>query len=296
MGVPLDEVRGVLPLSGVGVSVRRPYWIAESRSKPSDISLPMAEGRAKPVIGLSLGLHDFGDYAGVGFQRPLALAGGIGLGLPRVQGYLDDALDVCDGVLLGGGRDIHPSAYGQEPTEHLSHTEPKRDAFELELVERALDRGVPILGMCRGIQILNVALGGTLVQDLALRPEWAEHPSDRGWRAWKEMERSSLEEEESVPPHPRHPISVEPGTRLHEALGVEEIEVDSFHHQALDAVAPELRVVARAPDGVVEAVEVDGDAYVLAVQWELQEEWRVDRRFLEPFAQLVEAAAAVPAS
>ncbi len=73
-----------------------------------------------------------------------------------------------------------PARYGQEPTEHLSVTEPRRDAFELELVERALDRELPILGMCRGIQILNVALGGTLVQDVAVKPEWAEHPSDRG--------------------------------------------------------------------------------------------------------------------
>ena len=93
-----------------------------------------------------------------------------------------------------------------------------------------------------------------------------------------------------MPPHPRHLITIEPGSRLHAALGVEEIEVDSFHHQALDEIASDLAVVARAPDGLVEAVELDGDQYVLAVQWELQEEWRVDRRFLEPFAQFVEAA------
>jgi putative glutamine amidotransferase len=94
-----------------------------------------------------------------------------------------------------------------------------------------------------------------------------------------------------VPPHPRHLIAIEPGSRLHAALGVDQIEVDSFHHQALDEVASDLTVVATAPDGVVEAVELDGDQYVLAVQWELQEEWRVDRRFLEPFAQFVSAAA-----
>jgi putative glutamine amidotransferase len=88
-------------------------------------------------------------------------------------------------------------------------------------------------------------------------------------------------------------ISIEPGSRLHQALGVEEIEVDSFHHQALDRVAADLTVVARAPDGVVEAVELESDRYVLAVQWELQEEWRIDRRFLEPFAQLVTAATGV---
>jgi putative glutamine amidotransferase len=250
----------------------------------------MSKG-SKPVIGLSLGLHDFGDYAAVGFQRPVALAGGVGLGLPRVSGHLEDVLDVCDGILLGGGRDIDPERYGQEPSEHLAPTEPLRDAFELELAGRALDRGLPILGMCRGIQILNVALGGTLVQDVSVKPEWAEHPSDRGWKAWKEVERSSLEGSDEVPPHPRHLISVEPGSRLHQALGVEEIEVDSFHHQALDEVASDLTVVARAPDGVVEAVEMNGDAYVLAVQWELQEEWRVDRRFLEPFSQFVSVAA-----
>jgi putative glutamine amidotransferase len=246
--------------------------------------------RRKPVIGLSLGLHDFGDYAGVGVQRPLALAGGVGLALPRVDGYLEDALDVCDGILLGGGRDIDPSRYGQDAGEHLAPTDPRRDAFELELTERALDRGLPLLGMCRGIQILNVALGGTLVQDVAVRPEWAEHPSDRGWKAWKEVERASVEGEEEVPPHPRHLIAIEPGSRLHAALGVKEIEVDSFHHQALDRVASDLEVVARAPDGVVEAVELAGDGYVLAVQWELQEEWRVDRRFLQPFARFVTAA------
>jgi putative glutamine amidotransferase len=251
----------------------------------------MERERGKPVIGLSLSLHDFGDYGSVGFQRPVALVGGVGVALPRVDGHLDDALDICDGILLGGGRDIDPRYYGQEPTEHLTATEPHRDAFELELMKRAIDRALPILGACRGIQILNVALGGTLVQDVALKPEWVDHPSDRGWKAWKEVERASLEGKEEVPVHPRHPISVEPGSQLHAALGVERIEVDSFHHQALDRVAPELKVVARAPDGVVEAIELDGNGYVLAVQWELQEEWRVDRRFLQPFAQFVAAAA-----
>jgi putative glutamine amidotransferase len=245
----------------------------------------------KPVIGVSVGLHDFGDYAGVGFQRPVVLAGGLPLTLPRLGGdHLLEVLEVCDGIVLGGGRDVEPGRYGQEPHEKLASTDPRRDAFELELVERALDRGLPMLGMCRGIQVLNVALGGTLVQDVSLVREWESHPSDPGWARWKEVERSSLEGDEDVPEHPRHTIMIEPGSRLHEALGVDEIEVDSFHHQALGTVAPELKVVARALDGVVEAVELDGDAYVLAVQWELQEEWRVDRRFLEPYERFVEAA------
>src|SRR4051794_39345429 len=204
-------------------------------------------------------------------------------------GRVGEALDVCDGILLGGGRDIEPARYGQEAHELLTATDPARDAFELELVPQALDRGLPILGMCRGVQLLNVALGGTLLQDVSLSPETAEHPTDRGWHAWKEVERTSLGGADEMPSHPRHMISVEPGSRLHGALGVDEIEVDSFHHQALDRVASDLTVVARAPDGVVEAVGLDGDAYVLAVQWGLQEEWRGDRRFLEPFSQPVAA-------
>lgn len=247
--------------------------------------------RAKPLIGLSVSFHDFGDYQGVGFPRPVAEAGGIPFTLPRLPEALDDVLDACDGIVIGGGRDIDPRRYGQEPTEHLAATDPHRDAFELELVPRVLERGLPLLGMCRGIQILNVALGGTLVQDLGLEPAWAEHPSDRGWHRWKEVESTSLEGAPHVPPHPRHPIAIERGSRLHDALGVETIEVDSFHHQALAEVAPDLRVVARAPDGVVEAVELPGAAYVLAVQWELQEEWRVDRRFLTVFEHFVAAAA-----
>jgi putative glutamine amidotransferase len=249
----------------------------------------------KPVIGLSVGLLDFGNYAAVGHQRPVALAGGIPLTLPWLGGGgLAEALDACDGILLGGGRDIEPARYGQEAHELLTVTDPQRDAFELELVGRALDGGLPILGMCRGIQILNVAFGGTLLQDVSLRTESIDHPTDRGWKRWKEVERASLDGEPEVPDHPRHSISIEPGSRLHAALGVEEIEVDSFHHQALDRVAPDFTVTARAPDGVVEAVELVGDLYVLAVQWELQEEWRIDPRFLAPFEQLVTAAADRP--
>jgi putative glutamine amidotransferase len=246
----------------------------------------------KPLIAVSVSYHDFGDYQGIGFQRPIALVGGVPLILPRVEESLEDLLDLCDGIALGGGRDVDPRFYGQEPHETLAPTEPRRDLFELDLVGRALDRGLPILGMCRGLQILNVARGGTLVQDLSLVDEWAGHPADRGWKAWSEVERASLEGEPRVPPHPRHPIAVEAGSRLHAALGATEVEVDSFHHQALDRVADGLRVVARAPDGVVEAVELESDGYVLAVQWELQEEWRVDRRFLRVFEDFVEAAAA----
>jgi putative glutamine amidotransferase len=247
--------------------------------------------RAKPVIGCSVGYHDFGDYQGVGFQRPLALAGAVPLILSRVEGTIDDMLDVVDGVVLGGGRDIEPHRYGHEPHELLGTPDPHRDEFELELVTRTLERGMPLLGMCRGIQVINVALGGTLVQDLTLRPEWADHPVDRGWHRWKDVEQSSLCGHEAVPDHPRHDMTIEPGSRLHRALGVETIEVDSFHHQAIDRLAPGLRATGSAEDGVVEVIEAaDESCFALGAQFELQEEWRVDRRFLEIFRDFVQAA------
>ncbi len=244
----------------------------------------------KALIGCSVGYHDFGDYQGVGFQRPISMAGGIPLILSRVEGTIDEMLDVVDGVVIGGGRDIDPVRYGQEPHDLLGQLDPRRDAFELELVERSLDRSLPLLGMCRGIQVINVGLGGTLVQDVSLRAEWQEHPTDRGWQRWKEVERASVEDRADVPEHPRHPMSVEPGSRLHQALGVGEIDVDSFHHQAIDRLGDGLRVTGVARDGVIEVVERDSGGYVLGAQFELQEEWRVDPRFLDIFRQFVQAA------
>jgi putative glutamine amidotransferase len=251
----------------------------------------------KPLIGCSVGYHDFGDYQGVGFQRPIALAEGVPLILSRVEGTLDDMLNAVDAVAIGGGRDIEPHRYGQEPHELLGLPDPHRDEFELELVLRTLDRGLPLLGMCRGIQVINVALGGTLIQDVSLRPGWEEHPTDRGWHRWKEVERSSLLGEDAVPEHPRHAMTVEPGSHLHRALGAEQVEVDSFHHQAIDTVAPGLRVTGRAEDGVVEVIELaERGQFVLGAQFELQEEWRVDPRFLEIFRLFVQAARSTIAS
>lgn len=244
----------------------------------------------RPLIGVSLSFHDFGDYGAVGVHRPVAAAGGLPVVLTRITEALDDALDAIDGLVLAPGRDIEPLRYGQDPHPRLAETEPERDRFELELVPRALERGLPILGMCRGIQVLNVALGGTLAQDLSVIPEWTDHPSDPGWTRWKEVERASLHDE-PPPPHPRHAIEIEPDSRLARALGATSAEVCSFHHQAIDRLGDGVRVVARAPDGVPEAIELPG-ADVLATQWELQEEWRIDRRFLRVFEWFASAARA----
>ncbi len=243
---------------------------------------------ARPLLGVSASMHDFGDYGGVGVQRPLLECGALPLTLPQLEEAIAPALDALDGLVLAGGRDIDPSRYGEQPDRLLAATEPQRDGFELALVPAALERGLPILGFCRGMQVLNVALGGTLVQDVRLSERWREHPTDPGWTAWKRMERSSLALGE-IPPHPRHPIAIADGSVLRHVLGAEQASVDSFHHQAIARLGTGLQATATAPDGVIEAVELPGRP-VLAVQWELQEEWRIDRRFLAVFAWFVDAA------
>jgi putative glutamine amidotransferase len=247
----------------------------------------------RPLVAVSASLHDFGDYGGIGVAGPLLDAGVVPMGLPQLSDAIGPALDQVSGVVLAPGRDMDPSFYGQEPDPLLAATEPQRDRFELALVPAALERGLPILGICRGIQVLNVARGGTLVQDLRLRDGWHEHPSDPGWHAWRQVERSRLDGGQ-VPPHPRHSIEVSSDSHLYSALGVEEVTVNSFHHQAVDRLGEGLRATAVAPDGVVEAIELD-DAPVLGVQWELQEEWRVDPRFRAVFEWFAAAAGAVGA-
>jgi putative glutamine amidotransferase len=241
-----------------------------------------------PLIGVSQSLHDFGDYGGVGIQRPLMMCGALPLTLSQLAEGIGPALDAIDGLVLAPGRDIEPERYGQEPDPLLAATEPQRDHFELALVREALARRMPVLGCCRGMQVLNVALGGTMAQDVSLVDAWRDHPSDPGWHAWRLMERSSIDGSE-IPAHPRHPITISPGSILSEALGILESSVNSFHHQAVIELGRGLKATATAPDGVIEALELDG-APVLAVQWELQEEWRIDPSYLAVFEWFVEAA------
>jgi putative glutamine amidotransferase len=240
------------------------------------------------LIGISASLHDFGDYGGIGVQRPLLAAGAVPLTLAQLPGAIGPALDALDGIVLAPGRDIEPGRYGQKPHPLMSATEPQRDEFELALVPEALRRGVPILGICRGIQVLNVALGGTLHQDVSLAAP--EHPTDPGWARWKLTERASLAGT-SAPEHPRHPIAIEDRSVLARALGSTAADVNSYHHQAIDRLGDGLTVVAASPDGVIEAVELPGRP-VLAVQWELQEEARADPRSQAVFEWFVRAAAA----
>jgi putative glutamine amidotransferase len=186
-------------------------------------------------------------------------AGGVPIILPVTTEaeVISRYLGVVDGLLLSGGADLDPATYGEAPHPKLGEVETDRDATELPLIRQAVAADVPIFAICRGIQSLNVALGGTLYQDLpAQRPSELHH-----------------QQRELNLPRDRfsHSIRIETGSRLHRIAAADEMLCNSFHHQALRDVAPGLIVTALAPDGVIEAVEHPGKRYLLGVQFHPEE-------------------------
>ena len=202
-------------------------------------------------------------------------AGMVPLVLPPLDpGEVGPVLDAVAGVILTGGEDVDPAAYGAARGEKTESVHARRDTCELAVLKLARERRMPTLAICRGIQLANVGLGGTLVQDL---------PSERP---------SSIDHDQSVKRASRvHDVSVDEGSKLARALGASgTIPVNSSHHQALDRVAPGLRVTARSPDGVIEGVEWTADDWwMLGVQWHPEELTRDgkpwDKRLFEAFAK-----------
>ncbi len=177
-----------------------------------------------------------------------------------------------DGLLLTGGADIDPARYGEERLPLCGEPEPERDELELTLTHLALERDLPTLGICRGMQTLNVACGGTLYQDLASqRPQVAQHEHGDSPRSYL-----------------AHTIAIERGSRLGEILGVAEARVNSLHHQAVKQPGAGAQVVAWAADGVAEGMEAPDHRFVVAVQYHPEELVATDalsRRLFAAFAQ-----------
>jgi putative glutamine amidotransferase len=209
---------------------------------------------------------------GLTYPAAIARGGGVPVVIPPFTSdeRIGPLLDRVDGVLLAGGPDLHPSLYGQEPHPNLGPTEADLDGCEIALVRMALARRLPLLCICRGAQALNVARGGTLVQDL---------PGHR------QTEPGRLA---------THDVAVAPDSLLAEALGATEVAVNSFHHQAVDALGRNLRAVAWAGDGLVEGIEATDRDFCLGVQWHA--EGLVGAPEQEAlFAAFLRAAAATPA-
>ena len=186
-------------------------------------------------------------------------------------------LDSVAGLVLTGGEDVDPARYGEKRHEKVVSVNAARDATEAALVEEARARGTPVLAICRGIQILNVARGGSLVQDIPTQCESTIDHDEEGARTSRS-----------------HEISIEPGSLIAKAVGTEHCSVNSFHHQSVKRVADGMRVTARSPDGIIEGIEsTDEDWWAMGVQWhpeemtESAEPW--DRGLFKAFAKQLES-------
>ncbi len=210
------------PLIGVTTSELRPSGLATLRRQGEP---------AHPEMAL-----------GMTYLQAIERAGAVPVVLPPCVSDLESLISRLDGVCLSGGPDLDPEAYGaRERHVELGPTEPSLDTFELALARVSLERGFPLLGICRGAQALNVACGGTLHQHLP-----GHRQSEPGC-------------------HVSHAVDVLPGTRLAALIGPGSVEVNSFHHQAVDRLGRGLRIAARAADGTVEAIE--GAGFTIGVQW-----------------------------
>lgn len=215
-----------------------------------------------------------------GYFDAVSEAGGVPMMLPLTADpdVLFRALDVVDGVVVTGGQDVGPALYGEKDPSAIGlcgELCPERDAMEALLVPELVARDVPTLGICRGIQVINAVLGGTLWQDVP-------------------RQRPSAVEHHGKPPYdePVHTVEVLSGTPLSSCVGAGELPVNSYHHQALRDVAPGLTAMAMAADGVVEAVWRPASRFFWAVQWHPEFAHKVDQPSRKIFSALVGAARA----
>lgn len=204
-----------------------------------------------PVIGITTyGRDERGRYTlPAEYVAAIERAGAVPMLIPPVAAHAARYLDRVDGVVLAGGGDIDPAHYGGAPHETLYHVDAARDALELALARALVARRQPALAVCRGLQVVNVALGGTLI----------EHLPDAVGEAVLHRE----------PPRAPtlHRVTLAPESRLAAIAGTCEMTPLSWHHQAVRTLAPQVTAVAHAPDGTIEALELDGHPWLIAVQW-----------------------------
>ena len=235
-----------------------PTYPVEERSLVSSARKPVPPAC---TVAVTASIRPDGDTSRVrltaAYVTALENAGLIPLIVPPLSSASAAAavLDSVSGLVLTGGEDVDPARYGEKRHEKVRSVNVARDATEAALIEEAKARGTPVLAICRGIQILNVALGGTLVQDISSQCE------------------TGIDHDEDVPRDSRsHEISIEPGSLIAKAIGTDHARVNSFHHQSVKRVADGMRVTARSPDGIIEGLEsTDKDWWVMAVQWHPEE-------------------------
>jgi putative glutamine amidotransferase len=213
------------------------------------------------------------------YSRVVASAGGLPVMIPLLddEATLRALYDRLDGLLLPGGLDLDPATYGEPRRPDCGRVDPDRDRVELQFARWAIAEGKPVFGLCRGLQIVNVALGGTLYQDIAAQFSGA-------------IKHDCFPTAGYARDHLAHEVTVSAGSRLGTLIGAASLRVNSMHHQAVKELAPGLLPSAVAPDGVVEAVESPDQPFLLGVQWHPESLVERDLRMRRLMAGFVEAA------
>ena len=231
----------------------------------------------KPIIGLVPLIDEKKESFWMlpGYMDGITEAGGIPVMLPLThdEGEIEELLDHMHGILLTGGHDVSPALYNEEPLKECAQTIEERDRMEMILLKKTLERDMPVLGICRGIQFLNVFTGGTLYQDLPTqRPTKTEHHQS--------------------PPYDIsvHEVTIKDDSKLFKLLGKSSIRVNSYHHQAVKDLAPSLETMALSEDGLVEALYMPHHRFLWAVQWHPEFSYMTDEASLQILEALIKAA------
>jgi putative glutamine amidotransferase len=229
----------------------------------------------RPVIGITTYGRDKRGLFGIDVEYVDAIrrAGGIPILLPPGELHQDELLERLDGLVISGGGDVEPARYQGADHAAIEHIDPERDASEIELAQMVVESGLPALNICRGAQVLNVALGGTLIEHL---------PDEVG---------DEIDHRATPEGYVYHSVAVAPDSRLIEIIGHSEIKSASWHHQAVRQLAPGLKPVAFAADGTIEALEMPDHPWLIAIQWHPENLAANDPANQRIFDSLVEAAA-----
>lgn len=230
----------------------------------------------KPIVGIMPLWDDEKESIWMlpGYMEGVSKAGATPIIFPFTSDEEEIArlVNICDGVLFTGGQDVSPKIYGEEPLSGLVSCCKKRDEMESLALKIAMQAGKSVLGICRGIQFINAALGGSLYQDLALH-----HPSD-------------VEHHQHAPYDvPIHEVSLCKDTPLYECLRIDVLPVNSYHHQAVKDVAQGLEVMAISPDGLVEALYMPTQKFLWAVQWHPEFSYKTDGNSIKIFQAFVDS-------
>ena len=230
----------------------------------------------KPIIGIMPLWDDEKESFWMlpGYMDGVKAAGGLPIMLPMTDDAdeIEQLSEMCDGFLFTGGQDVSPSIYGEEPLDGLVGTCRARDNMELKVLETAIAKDIPVLGICRGIQFINAALGGSLYQDL---PSQYESQTEHHMEA----------------PYDRevHKVDIIKDSPLQELLKKDVLGVNSYHHQAVRNLAPDLIEMARSEDGLTEAVYRPQSCYLWAFQWHPELSYRVDENSMKIFDSFITA-------